>query len=208
MDIRNRIIQGAANLFFSQGIRRVTMDDIATELGMSKRTIYENFKDKTEILNATEDFFQAEHDHNLQFIMERSSNVMEVIIGILRYGIEGIKRVNPLYLQDLLKYFPKVWNETVQKSRDSGQQQLQHLLERGKAEGLFRENINTKLVSRIFYEQISLIHSNEAFPIEEFPRKELFENMFLNFARGISTYKGIEVLEELLQNIDLDNPEI
>ncbi|WP_234408513.1 hypothetical protein [Marinilabilia salmonicolor] len=54
------------------------------------------------------------------------------------------------------------------------------------------------MVARIFYEQLNLIHSNEAFPIEEFPRKELFENMFLNFARGISTRKGVEVMEELL----------
>ena len=79
---------------------------------------------------------------------------------------------------------------------------MRELLERGKQEGLFRSDVDTKLVSRIFYEQINLIHSKEAFPVDEFPRKELFENMFLNFARGISTPKGMEVLEELLEKED------
>lgn len=195
-------------MFFSRGIRRVTMDDLAGELGMSKRTIYENFNDKTEILRATIDYFQDDNDRNLKTLMQRATNVMEVIIGILHYGLEGIKLVNPLYLEDLQKFFPGIWNETVQKSRDSGQLQLEQLLERGKQEGLFREDINSSLVARIFYEQMTLMHNNEAFPIEEFPRKELFENLFLNFARGISTLKGVEMLEELLEKNDLDNRKI
>lgn len=198
MEIRARIIKGAGKLFYTKGIKRVTMDDLASEIGMSKRTIYENFRDKTEILRATVDFLSDEHNRNVEQMQSESENVMEVIIKILSYGLASIDVVTPMYLEDLQKFFPQVWEETIQKGRKSAQIQLQDLLERGKKEGLFRAEINTKLVSRIFYEQLNLIHSNEAFPIEEFPRKELFENMFLNFARGISTRKGVEVMEELL----------
>ncbi len=200
MEIKERIIQAAGKLFFSRGIKRVTMDDLANEVGMSKRTIYENYNDKTEILKAAIDFFQKEHDVNIRKMTEQSNNVMEVIIGILRYGLKSINVVNPIYLEDLQRFYPLIWSETVNKSRQSGQHQLKGLLERGKEEGLFRKDIDTRLIARIFYEQINLIHSNEAFPIEEFPRKELFESIFLNFARGISTHKGIDVLEELLSN--------
>lgn len=198
MDIRERIITGAGKLFYSKGIKRVTMDDISTEIGMSKRTIYENFRDKTEILRATVDFLNDKHRQEVDQMQSESGNVMEVIIKILRYGLKSIDLVSPMYLEDLQKFYPLLWEETIQKGRISAQKQLQGLLERGKKEGLFRSEINTGLVARIFYEQLNLIHSNEAFPIEEFPRKELFENMFLNFARGISTRKGVEVMEELL----------
>ncbi|MFO8002549.1 MAG: TetR/AcrR family transcriptional regulator [Marinilabilia sp.] len=200
MEIKTRIMEGAGFLFFSRGIRRVTMDELASEVGMSKRTLYENFNDKTELVKATVNYFQRQHEGHIREMSNNSDNVMEVIIGILRYGLEGINRVNPLYLEDLRKFYPGVWDETVKKSRESSQKQMRELLERGKEEGLFRENIDARLVARIFYEQINLIHNNEAFPVEEFPRKELFENMFLNFARGISTPKGVEVLEQLLNN--------
>jgi AcrR family transcriptional regulator len=202
MEIRKRIIKGAGKLFYTKGIKRVTMDDLAEAIGMSKRTIYENFRDKTEILRETVDFLSEENSQNVEQMLRESENVMEVIIKILRYGLEGIDVVTPMYLEDMQKFYPQVWEETIQKGRETQQIQLQDLLERGKKEGLFRAEINTRLVSRIFYEQLNLIHSNEAFPIEEFPRKELFENMFLNFARGISTRKGVEILEELLSKMN------
>ncbi|MFW6268235.1 MAG: TetR/AcrR family transcriptional regulator [Marinilabiliaceae bacterium] len=202
MEVKQRIIEGAGNLFFSRGIRRVTMDDLAGELGMSKRTIYEHFSDKTELLLAMQGHFQQEHERYMRELLNSSEHVMEVIIAILRYGLEAINKINPLYLEDLRKFYPEIWEENIKKGRESNQQQMRELLERGKKEGLFRPDINSKLVARIFYEHINLMHSDEAFPKDEFPRKELFENMFLNFARGISTFKGMEVLEELLKNED------
>lgn len=202
MEIRKRIIKGAGKLFYTKGIKRVTMDDIAEAIGMSKRTIYENFRDKTEILRETVDFLNEENRQNVEQMIRESENVMEVIIKILHYGLESIDVVTPMFLEDMQKFFPQVWEDTVQKGRETKHKQLQELLERGKKEGLFRTEINSKLVSRIFYEQLNLIHSNEAFPIEEFPRKELFENMFLNFARGISTRKGGEILDELLSKMN------
>ncbi len=201
MEIRARIIKGAGRLFYSRGIKRVTMDDVANEVGMSKRTIYEIFRDKTEILRASVDFLTDENRHNVDAMFKESMNVMEVIIKILRYGLESIDVVTPMFLEDMQKLYPHVWEETIKKGRESAQNQLQELLDRGKKEGLVRSQINTRLVSRIFYEQLNLIHSNEAFPVEEFPRKELFENMFLNFARGISTREGVDVLDRLLDEI-------
>ncbi len=202
MDIKQRIIEGAGNLFFSRGIRRVTMDELARDMGMSKRTIYEHFSDKTELLLAMQVHYQKVHQRCLRDILEGSEHVMEVIIGLLRYGLEAFNNVNPLYLEDLRKFYPDIWEENIKKGRESNQKQMQELLERGKKEGLFRPDINSQLVARILYEQINLLHSDEAFPKDEFPRNELFENMFLNFARGISTPKGMKVLEELLEKED------
>lgn len=202
MEIKERIIKCAGKLFFTRGIKRVTMDEIASEIGVSKRTIYENFNDKTQLLKEVLDYFQHEHDCNLKRMTEEADNVIEVIIGILHYGLESIKMINPLFMEDLQKFYPRIWDESFRKSRESGHMKLQRLVERGKREGLLRPDINPHLVAKIFYEQITLIHNNEAFPVDEFPRKELFENIVLNFGRGISTPKGVETLEKLLSDPD------
>ncbi len=91
------------------------MDDISTEIGMSKRTIYENFRDKTEILRATVDFLSDKHRQEVDQMQSESGNVMEVIIKILRYGLESIDLVSPMYLEDMQKFFPRIWEETIQK---------------------------------------------------------------------------------------------
>src|SRR5690554_3066002 len=100
MEIKERITRGAGNLFFSHGIKRVTMDKIAAEVGMSKRTIYENFNDKTDLLRASLDFFQEEHNRNLERMTGQAHNVIELIIGIMHYGIESIRVVSPVFLDD------------------------------------------------------------------------------------------------------------
>jgi AcrR family transcriptional regulator len=202
MEIKERIIHGAGKLFFTRGIKGVTMDDIASEIGVSKRTIYENFNDKTQLLKETVDFFQQQQAAKLKRITEQAANVIEIILAILHHGLENIKVVNPLFLEDLKKFYPGIWDESVRKSRESTHETLQRLLERGEKEGFLRPDINCALVARIFYEQIRLIHDNEAFPVDEFSRKELFENVVLNFGRGISTPKGVEMLEKLLSDPD------
>ncbi|MGQ1889852.1 TetR/AcrR family transcriptional regulator [Thermophagus sp. OGC60D27] len=205
MDVRERIMREAGSLFFARGIKRVTMDDLASAVGVSKRTIYENFNDKVDLLKAAIGFFQSQHDQNMKGMIEKSDSVIEIIIGMLHYGYESFKVVNPVYLEDLKKFYPEIWDDSIRKSRESSHDKLQHLLERGQKEGLFRIDVNSRLVAKIFYEQIFLLHNNEVFPVDEFPRKELYESVFFNFTRGICTGKGIALLEQLWNNPDARN---
>lgn len=198
MDTREKILRRASQLFFTRGIKHVTMDELAMEVGISKRTIYEVFKDKYDLLQASIHFFQNEREQLLKNIIDHSENVIDSIVRMLNLGLESTKLVTPIYLHELKKFYPEVWDETIRKSRESSHDKLQKLLDRGKQEGVFRDDINSRLVARIFYEQMFLVHNKDIFPEEEFPTKELYENIFLNFARGICTLKGLKMLEELL----------
>jgi AcrR family transcriptional regulator len=200
MGVRERIIKDAGKLFFREGIKRVTMDDVAHELGISKRTIYENFKDKNDLLEAT---LQASIDSQNALIgemMDTAGNTFEVLVGILKYGHESINRVSAVYFTDLQRFYPKIYSSVFNKGWKVRIQNLKKLLERGKQEGMFRPEINTTLVSKVFSEQLAMLHNTDVFPHDEFPRKEMFETVFLNFIRGISTRKGVDLLEKLLQN--------
>ncbi len=139
------------------------MDDVAHELGISKRTIYENFKDKNDLLDAT---LQASIDSQNALIgemMDKADNTFEVMVGVLKYGHESINRVNAVYFTDLQRFYPKIYNSVFNKSWKVRIQNLKKLLERGKQEGLFRPEINTTLVAKVFSEQLAMLHNTEVY---------------------------------------------
>ncbi|GAO30905.1 TetR/AcrR family transcriptional regulator [Geofilum rubicundum] len=200
MDVKQRILEGAGQLFIKEGIRRVTMDYIARKLGVSKRTIYELFTDKTELLKACLQHIMQENDARIEEVQNKSSNVLEVVIGALVYGSKAIKEISPVYFEDLEVHYPVLWQEIVNYKREESYQDFQALVNRGIKEGYFREGLNVKLVATIFIEQMNAMSRKEVFPPDLFPAAEVFETLFLNFIRGISTMEGIRVLEVLLES--------
>lgn len=200
MEVRDRIIEGAGKLFLTEGIRRVTMDYIAKKLAISKRTIYEMFQDKTELVKATLEYLTRKHDEEFNAIQKDAGNVIEVIVGVLQVGVTSIKQVSPLFLDDLELHYPVLCEETIVRRRRESMLNFEHLITRGIDEGMFRADLNVRLVAKIFIEQMNAMNNRNVFPPDEYPAVELFETLFLNFIRGISTLEGIRKLEELLLN--------
>lgn len=200
MEIKERIIEGAGKLFVTEGIRRVTMDYVAKKLAVSKRTIYENFADKTELLKACLKQMYAINDDNFRCLKEKSTDVMEIMVGSLRYGVSAIKKINPQFFEDLEIHYPLICDEMVAFKRKNTIQNFEKLLMQGAEQGIFRDNLNVKMVAKIFIEQMNMMGRKEIFPPDEYPSTELFETLFINFTRGISTHKGITRLEELLES--------
>jgi AcrR family transcriptional regulator len=200
MEVKQRIIEGAGQLFIKEGIRRVTMDYIAKKLGVSKRTIYELFKDKAELLRSCIQYIMLENDARIVEVQNKASNVLEVVIGALIYGSKAIKEISPVYFEDLELHYPVLWQETINYKRDETCGNFQSLLNRGIDEGYFRKGLNVKLVAKIFIEQMNAMSRKDVFPPDIFPASEVFETLFLNFIRGISTMEGIKELERLLES--------
>ncbi len=199
MEIKERIIEGAGKLFVTEGIRRVTMDYVAKKLGVSKRTIYENFADKTQLLKACLEKLYAINDDNFRCLKENSTDVMEIMVGSLRYGVSAIKKINPQFFEDLEIHYPLIWDEMVAIRRNNTMKDFEKLLLQGADQKIFRDGLNVRMVAKIFIEQMNMMGRKEIFPPDEYPTTELFETLFINFTRGISTHEGINRLEELLQ---------
>ncbi len=199
MEIKERILEGAGKLFVTEGIRRVTMDYVAKKLGVSKRTIYENFADKTELLKACLERMYAKNDENFKCLKQNSTDVMEIMVGSLRFGVSAIKKINPQFFEDLEIHYPLIWGEMVAIRRSHMMQDFETLLLKGAEQKIFRDGLNVKMVAKIFIEQMNMMGRKEIFSPDEYPTTELFETLFINFTRGISTHEGINRLEELLQ---------
>ncbi len=196
--MHERIVNEATQQFLQFGIRNVTMDKIAADLGISKRTVYEVFKDKTELVRTCIEFLFQQHEAKIKIILETSSNVIEVFSSALREGMKVMNSINPVFFQDLKKFYPEIWMSIHARNMEKSYILTIDLLKKGIEEGLFREDINIKIVSKLFHEQNNLIMDEQVFPRNEFSLPEIYRNLTINFMRGISTARGIERIDKMI----------
>ncbi|MDD4107230.1 MAG: TetR/AcrR family transcriptional regulator [Prolixibacteraceae bacterium] len=198
MELRERITEEATRQFLQYGIRNVTMDGIATSLGISKRTVYEIFKDKTELVHVCLDILTKKHEEKNNEIISNSRNVIETIFTFMREGIKAMTSINPVFFFDMKKFYPVTWDSLSEENERKAFNLTKKLLERGIKEGLFRSDINIAIVSKLFHEQMKLVADDNIFPREDYNYADIFQSLTINFMRGISTNKGIKVIDTMI----------
>jgi AcrR family transcriptional regulator len=199
MEIRERIIEEATRQFLQYGVRNVTMDGIAASLGMSKRTVYELFKDKTSLVHSCLEILSEKHKSKNEEIQHSSKNVIETIFAFMQEGIKAMNAINPVFFRDLEKLYPKTWDNLRMENEKEALNLSQELLHKGISEGLFRQEINISIVAKLFYQQMNLLADEKIFPRNEYNYSDVFQSLTINFMRGISTTKGIELIDKMLE---------
>jgi AcrR family transcriptional regulator len=194
MEIRDKIISFSRQLFLKYGIRSVTMDMIAEQMGISKRTIYENFSNKDELLENCILTAQNEQKIMMQEMFSGTSNVIEATLKFIKIQINAINSINPVFLIELKKYYTEIWTK-INSNEESGIAMIKWLIQKGVDEELFRKDINIEIISRLINEQFKLLNNQDLFPEDQFSKAEIFENIAINFLRGIATDKGMEVIK-------------
>lgn len=197
MDIRDRIIEGAADLFKTYGIKSVTMDSLANQFGMSKRTIYEVFADKDELLTAVLSRMNQQQKEMIHKVLAESENSLIAIFRMLEVNRDNFQSMSPAFLADLKKYHHEVLMKKMDNSDMPDYRNHQEIIEKGVAEGLFRSDINPDLVNRCLYNLGVSIMNNNIFPYDQFSRRDVIKNIFINYLRGISTNKGLLLIDKL-----------
>ncbi len=173
------------------------MDDIAVSLGISKRTVYETFKDKGELVQSCIEKLTKLHDKRTAEVVSGSENVIEAIFVFMREGIKAMNAVNPVFFKDLEKLFPSLWKKLESESISKRFDLSSKLLRKGIAEGLFRNDLNVEIIAKLFHAQMNILIDESVFPRDKYDHAEIFQQMIINFTRGISTSKGIQVIEQL-----------
>lgn len=195
MEIKGRIIETAIKLFLNFGIRGVTMDMIAKEAGVSKRTIYENFKDKTEVLETCLlEMDRVKHEEMIN-LKTCGSNIIETIYQLANFHIKTLQTINPLFFHDLQKIYPTLWKNSLDKKDKDGISEIHKLFRKGINEGLIRPDIHLEVASRVMLEHFKLALTLELQRHRGYDRNILFENIILNYFRGIATNKGLDILK-------------
>jgi TetR/AcrR family transcriptional regulator, cholesterol catabolism regulator len=199
MSTKERIKEQATEMFLRSGIKAITMDDISREIGMSKRTIYENFKDKDELLRECLTFIDKKYEREHELITLESEHTISEVFSMMKLGIYAIKTISPLFFSDLKKYHYRIYKEVLQVNEVKQINKTHTLLKKGINQGVFRSNIDLEIVSILLNEQLTLISDDNVFPERKFSRVVVFENVLINFFRGIATKKGIDLIEQYYQ---------
>lgn len=196
--MKEKILLGATELYLQYGFKSVTMDDIANNLGISKKTIYQHYENKTKLVEATTLNMFEKISSGIDCICDDSSNPIEEIFQIKQLVMEHLKdeKSSPHYT--LQKYYPKIYKNLALKQFEVMQTCVFRNLEKGKQLGLYRENLNSQFISRIYFSGMMSIKHEDLFPSTDFSRN-VITDLFLEYhLRGICTPKGIEEMNRFI----------
>jgi len=196
MDQRERIIEGGEELFLKAGIKSVTMDDIARHLGMSKKTIYQFFKDKNELVIGLVKKKLHDDECQMQEIINQSGNVIEEMINMMKCSEEIFSRINPIVIHDMQKYHPDAWKQFQNFKADVLIRTLEELLTKGIKQGYIRPDIDVRIIARMRVNQVELGFNTTIFPIAEFSTWKVQYQFLEHFNYGICTLKGYKLLNQ------------
>jgi AcrR family transcriptional regulator len=192
----DRIVTGGEDLFLQAGIKAVTMDDIAKHLGMSKKTIYHFFNDKNELVMALVKKKIAEDEIQIAEIIEKSANVIEEMINMMKCSEEIFSRINPIVVHDLQKYHPEAWGEFQKFKADVLVKTLEELLSKGIKQGFVRPDVDVRILANMRVNQVEMGFNASIFPVAHYNTWKVQYQLLEHFNYGICTLKGHKLLDQ------------
>lgn len=194
--MKYKILESASNKFILYGFKSITMDDIATSLTISKKTIYEHFKNKTELVDACVDFVFDEIARKIQYIQKIETNPIEGLFQIKKIALKHMANSSQSPQFQLQKYYPEIYAKLKKRELNIMGKGFKKSLKRGIKMGLFRPSINIELITRLYFNGIQGLRNPELFPAEEYQPNQLLENYLDYHIHAIATHKGTELLEQ------------
>ncbi len=201
-EAKQKIVEATLELFFKHGIKDVKMDDIASHISVSKRTIYELFTDKEILVAEALKHHQQIMHAKAREIIKGSTDIFDVILSLYNLYFDNLKNINKKFFTDLDRY-PDVRNRN--KERDKrNEKKFIAWMEEGRRQGLFREDADFKILAFILKRDLELIMTiNKQTPDNElsnYTPDQLGRLLILFYLRGIATAKGREKIEEFIKS--------
>jgi TetR/AcrR family transcriptional regulator, cholesterol catabolism regulator len=192
----NEILQKVSELYFKYGIKSVTMDDVARELGISKKTLYEYFIDKNDLVSKFLEF----HIKKIRCVFEEEKeddgNAIDHLLFISKIMRNFLQEMNPSVHYDLQKYYPAIFKSLFEYKRNNMLDSVKQNIIRGMKEGVYRKDLNPEIIAHIYVNRVEGSMDADFLKTNDFTSSELFSEMFTYHIRGISSKKGIEYFEK------------
>ncbi|MEQ9426037.1 MAG: TetR/AcrR family transcriptional regulator [Cyclobacteriaceae bacterium] len=199
MDTKQKIIVKAEELFRLYGVKSVTMDEIARELGMSKKTLYQSFNDKDSLVSEATQYMLDCDKREFEAIESEAGNSIEQLFLISKCLRTNFENMNPSILFDLKRYHPQAWEQFLEMKEKFFKQTVINVLNQGIDEGYFRKDINVDILTILRVEQVQMTFDPRIFPKDKFDFKEVQMQFFDHFVNGIMTDKGRIYYNDLFQ---------
>jgi AcrR family transcriptional regulator len=196
-----KILETAVMLFMRFGIKSVSMDDLARELGMSKKTIYKHFSDKKDLVaSALDKALDLDRQACIR-AYEGDSNAIQKMINLSRYVSEMHSDMNPAVLYDITKYYPKLWVKFESFRGNFIKETILENIEEGQKDGYYRENLKPDIISLLYITLIKGMMSQLSESSNPYDFGTLHKHMVSYHLNGICTTKGKQYLENHFNEI-------
>jgi AcrR family transcriptional regulator len=194
MDYRQTIVEEAAVMFRTYGIRAVTMDMLASQLGISKRTIYEVFRDKDELLQGVFKWMKEKQAETMKKIFSDSENVIVAIFKMLDMMGNHFQNMSPAFQMDMKRYHHEIFRKPGEQVEFPYSSSNSEIIKRGIKEGIFRKDIDVDITNKCMLEVAKMSNDKTVFPPDDYMSKDVVRTFYLNYLRGISTQKGLDLI--------------
>ncbi|MBU3822187.1 TetR/AcrR family transcriptional regulator [Flavobacteriaceae bacterium XHP0103] len=196
--MREQIVDKAAQLFLTLGFKSVTMDDIAQHMGISKKTIYVHFENKTKLIEAVTFEIFGRICEGIDGICNTANNPIEQLYDIKMFVMHHLKNEKSSPQYQLKKYYPQIYEALKMKQFEKMHESVKESLQRGVDTGLFRQNIDVDFISRMYFNGMTGIKDNTIFPQSIFTMDYLMESYLEYHLRAIVTEQGLNVLNKFI----------
>ena len=196
--MKKKILHNATEMFLNIGFKSVTMDDIAANSGISKKTIYAHFANKTQLVEAATLHIFDVISKGIDIIHEQQQNPIIELFEIKRFVMKHLKdeKSSPQY--QLQKYYPKIFKNLKQKQFELMQELFKENLTKGIEQKLYRNDIDIDFTARIYFNGMLGIKNKDLFPLVNYSMNTLTTYHLEYHLRGICSQKGIKELEKQL----------
>jgi hypothetical protein len=200
-----KILLKVRELYMKYGIKSITMDDVAVELGISKKTLYQYVTDKDDLVGKFIDNEIVLRQEEICKCFKIGYNAIEELFEISIFMNKIMRDQNPATEHDLKKYYPHHYQKIVKTRREGVYNYILLNLKRGKKDGLYRAEMNDEIIAKLYLSRVESIHLNDLFTVDEFTSIKLFIELLTYHVRGIATEKGIIVLEKKIKELESTN---
>ena len=199
---RLEILERSSLVFMKYGIKSITMDDLARELGISKKTIYKYFKDKDDLVRSIIEMKVSMDAALCTNCQQNSVNAIDDLINVSKLVVEHFSNVNPTVFYDLKKYHNDAWEIMEKHKWDFVLSMIRANIERGIHENIYRDDLNAEIMSRLYVSSTDAIMNGDIFPWPEFKFQEVFAELIRFQINGMANENGKTYL---LQNFKNEN---
>lgn len=201
MQLNDRILTKAEGLFMRYGIKSVSMDDIARELGISKKTLYQAVENKKDLLmQVFQNHVQCEKEE-LEKIRNDAADAINEMITMTNYVIPMLRQMSPTILYDMQKYYRDIWQMMESFHQKEIYKEIKKNIEWGIKEGIYREDLNPDIIAKMYVGKTMIIVDEDVFPLKNYNKENLFKEYMKYHIRGIASPKGIKLLEKHLKKL-------
>jgi TetR/AcrR family transcriptional regulator, cholesterol catabolism regulator len=183
-------------MFFEFGIRNLNMDDISRNLGISKKTLYQYVKSKEDLIEKLFYYDEMKWDIEMSKLKIDEMNAIEILLQVSLRVFEEMGQFDPKLKFELKKYYEPIFQQFLVRKQNHIFSQISKNIEKGIAEGIYRSDVNIELVAGLYVRNLVMMHNNDFCIDANITFEEVFQVLFENHIRAISTPEGIAYFEK------------